>query len=254
MRSSMNTAVQEKQKKVILITGASRGIGAFTASLLAQQGHSIIINYANNDQEANAVVQKIQANGGTATAFKANISHSDEVTQLFDYAIQTYGRLDVLMNNAGIMRLNKIEDVDDETIDQLLAINLKGPLYTMREAAKRLAHGGKIINLSSSVVGMKLETYGVYTASKAAIESLTAILAKELRGKNITVNAIAPGPTATALFLEGKSDELIARLIQAAPLERLGTVEDIAAVLDFAVNEGSNWVNAQILRVNGGIV
>ncbi|CAG0926044.1 unnamed protein product, partial [Notodromas monacha] len=133
----------------------------------------------------------------------------------------TYGRLDVLMNNAGIMRLNKIEDVDDETIDQLLAINLKGPLYTMREAAKRLAHGGKIINLSSSVVGMKLETYGVYTASKAAIESLTAILAKELRGKNITVNAIAPGPTATALFLEGKSDELIARLIQAAPLERL---------------------------------
>ncbi len=250
----MNTAVQEKQKKVILITGASRGIGAFTASLLAQQGHSIIINYANNDQEANAVVQRIQANGGTATAFKANISHSDEVTQLFDYAIQTYGRLDVLMNNAGIMRLNKIEDVDDETIDQLLAINLKGPLYTMREAAKRLAHGGKIINLSSSVVGMKLETYGVYTASKAAIESLTAILAKELRGKNITVNAIAPGPTATALFLEGKSDELIARLIQAAPLERLGTVEDIAAVLDFAVNEGSNWVNAQILRVNGGIV
>ena len=250
----MNTAVQEKQKKVILITGASRGIGAFTASLLAQQGHSIIINYANNDQEANAVVQKIQANGGTATAFKANISHSDEVTQLFDYAIQTYGRLDVLMNNAGIMRLNKIEDVDDETIDQLLAINLKGPLYTMREAAKRLAHGGKIINLSSSVVGMKLETYGVYTASKAAIESLTAILAKELRGKNITVNAIAPGPTATALFLEGKSDELIARLILAAPLERLGTVEDIAAVLDFAVNEGSNWVNAQILRVNGGIV
>lgn len=250
----MNTAVQEKQKKVILITGASRGIGAFTASLLAQQGHSIIINYANNDQEANAVVQKIQANGGTATAFKANISHSDEVTQLFDYAIQTYGRLDVLMNNAGIMRLNKIEDVDDETIDQLLAINLKGPLYTMREAAKRLAHGGKIINLSSSVVGMKLESYGVYTASKAAIESLTAILAKELRGKNITVNAIAPGPTATALFLEGKSDELIARLIQAAPLERLGTVEDIAAVLDFAVNEGSNWVNAQILRVNGGIV
>ena len=250
----MNTAVQEKQKKVILITGASRGIGAFTASLLAQQGHSIIINYANNDQEANAVVQKIQANGGTATAFKANISHSDEVTQLFDYAIQTYGRLDVLMNNAGIMRLNKIEDVDDETIDQLLAINLKGPLYTMREAAKRLAHGGKIINLSSSVVGMKLKTYGVYTASKAAIESLTAILAKELRGKNITVNAIAPGPTATALFLEGKSDELIARLIQAAPLERLGTVEDIAAVLDFAVNEGSNWVNAQILRVNGGVV
>ncbi len=250
----MNTAVQDKPKKVILITGASRGIGAFTASLLAQQGHSIIINYANNDQEANAMVQKIKANGGTATAFKANISHSNEVVQLFDYAIQTYGRLDVLINNAGIMRLNKIEEVDDKTIDQLLAVNVKGPLYTMREAAKRLAHGGKIINLSSSVVGMKLETYGVYTASKAAIESLTAILAKELRGKNITVNAIAPGPTATELFLKGKSDELIARLSQVAPLERLGRVEDIAAVLDFAVNEGSNWINAQVIRVNGGII
>jgi 3-oxoacyl-[acyl-carrier protein] reductase len=250
----MNIAVQEKPKKVILITGASRGIGAFAASLLAQQGHSIIINYANNDQEANAVMQKIQADGGTATAFKANISHSNEVVQMFDFAIQTYSRLDVLINNAGIMRLNKIEEVDDETIDQLLAVNVKGPLYTMREAAKWLAHGGKIINLSSSVVGMKLETYGVYTASKAAIESLTAILAKELRGKNITVNAIAPGPTATELFLKGKSDELIERLRKAAPLERLGTVEDIAAAIDFAVNEQSNWVNAQVLRVNGGII
>ena len=250
----MNTVMQEKKNKVILITGASRGIGAFTASLLAQQGHSIVINYANNDQEANAVVQKIQANGGTVTAFKANISHSNEVIQLFDYAFQTYGRVDVLINNAGLMRLNKIEEVDDETIDQLFAINVKGALYTMREAAKRLTHGGKIINLSSSVVGMKLETYGVYTASKAAIESLTAILAKELRGKNITVNAIAPGPTATELFLKGKSNELIERLSKAAPLEGLGTVEDIAVVLDFAVNEGSNWVNAQVLRVNGGII
>lgn len=242
------------QKKIILITGASRGIGAFTANLLAQQGHTIIVNYANNEQEANAVVTKIQASGGTASAFKANISQSNEVTQLFDYAIQTYGRVDVLINNAGILRLNKIEQLDDESIDQILAINIKGPVYTMREAAKRMAHGGKIINLSSSVVGLKLEGYGIYAASKAAIESLTAILAKELRGKNITVNAIAPGPTATELFLEGKSDELIAQLSKAAPLERLGTVEDIAAVLDFAVSDASNWVNAQVLRVNGGIV
>jgi len=187
------------QKKVILITGASRGIGAFTATLLAQQGHKIIINYAHNDVEANAVLAKIQALGGIASLFKANIGDSNQVIQLFDYAIQTYGQLDIVINNAGIMRFNKIEDVDDETIDQILAINLKGSLYTMREAAKRLANGGKIINLSSSVIGMKLEGYGVYTASKAAIESLTAILAKELRGRNITVNAIAPGPTATEL-------------------------------------------------------
>lgn len=242
------------QKKVILITGASRGIGAFTATLLAQQGHKIIINYAHNDLEANAVLAKIQALGGIASLFKANIGDSNQVIRLFDYAIQTYGQLDIVINNAGIMRFNKIEDVDDETIDQILAINLKGSLYTMREAAKRLANGGKIINLSSSVIGMKLEGYGVYTASKAAIESLTAILAKELRGRNITVNAIAPGPTATELFLEGKSDDLIKKLSSAAPLERLGTVEDIAAVVDFAVNDASNWINAQVLRVNGGII
>ncbi|MBJ9986942.1 SDR family oxidoreductase [Acinetobacter sp. S40] len=248
------STISVKQEKVILITGASRGIGACTAILLAKQGHKIIINYANNDQEAEHIVKKIQMNGGIATAFKANIGHSNEVIQLFEYAFETYGRLDVLINNAGIMYLDKIEDVDDQSIDQILAINLKGAVYTMREAAKRLTYGGKIINLSSSVVGLRPEGYGVYAASKAAIESLTAILAKELRGKNITVNAIAPGPTATELFLKGKSDELIEQLAKAAPLERLGTVEDIAVVLAFAVNEESNWINAQVLRVNGGIV
>ena len=241
-------------KKVILITGASRGIGAFTANVLAQQGHSIIINYARHDEEANKVVNKILASGGSASAFKANIAHSNEVKALFEYVIQTYGRLDVLINNAGIMALSKIEHVEDDSINQLLDVNLKGSLYTMREAAKHLSSGGKIINLSSSVVGMNLEQYGVYTATKAAIESLTVILAKELRGRNITVNAIAPGPTATELFLDGKSEELIKKLSQAAPLERLGTVKDIAAVLDFAVNEASNWVNAQVLRVNGGMI
>lgn len=241
-------------KKVILITGASRGIGAFTANVLAQQGHSIIINYARHDEEANKVMNKILASGGSASAFKANIAHSNEVKALFEYVIQTYGRLDVLINNAGIMALSKIEHVKDDSINQLLDVNLKGSLYTMREAAKHLSSGGKIINLSSSVVGMNLEQYGVYTATKAAIESLTVILAKELRGRNITVNAIAPGPTATELFLDGKSEELIKKLSQVAPLERLGTVEDIAAVLDFAVNEASNWVNAQVLRVNGGMI
>lgn len=241
-------------KKVILITGASRGIGAFTATLLAQQGHRVVINYANNDLEADQVVQKIKALGGVASVFKADVSQPFQVSELFDYTIKMYGKIDVLINNAGIMCFKKIEELDDETIEKILAVNLKGALYTMREAAKRLENGGKIINLSSSVIGMKLEGYGIYTASKAAVESLTVILAKELRGKNITVNAIAPGPTATELFFEGKSDVLIAQLAKAAPLERLGTVDDIAAVLDFAVSDASNWINAQVIRVNGGIV
>lgn len=251
----MDTLVKPADyKKVILITGASRGIGAFTAALLAQQGHKIVINYANNDAEATRVVAQIEALGGVASCFKADVSQSEEVSALFDYAIQSYGKVDVLINNAGVMCFKKIEALDDETIERVLAINLKGSLYTMREAAQRLEYGGKIINLSSSVIGMKLEGYGIYTASKAAIESLTAILAKELRGKSITVNAIAPGPTATELFFEGKSDELIAQLSKAAPLERLGTVEDIAAVIEFAVNHQSDWINAQVIRVNGGIV
>lgn len=250
----MNTSSNDRDdKKVVLITGASRGIGAFTATLLAQQGHKVVINYASNDQQATQIVENIKAAGGTASRFKADVSQSNQVELLFDYVINTYGKIDVLINNAGIMNFKKIALLDDATIDKVIAINLKGSLYAMREAAKRLEQGGKIINLSSSVIGMKLEGYGIYTASKAAIESLTAILAKELRAKNITVNAVAPGPTATELFFEGKSDELIAQLAKASPLERLGTVEDIAAVLNFVVSDDGNWINAQTIRVNGGI-
>lgn len=244
----MNTSSNDRDdKKVVLITGASRGIGAFTATLLAQQGHKVVINYANNDQQATQIVENIKAAGGTASRFKADVSQSNQVELLFDYVINTYGKIDVLINNAGIMNFKKIALLDDATIDKVIAINLKGSLYAMREAAKRLEQGGKIINLSSSVIGMKLEGYGIYTASKAAIESLTAILAKELRAKNITVNAVAPGPTATDLFFEGKSDELIAQLAKASPLERLGTVEDIAAVLNFVVSDDGNWINAQTI-------
>ena len=251
----MNTSSNDRDdKKVVLITGASRRIGAFTATLLAQQEHKVVINYANNDQQATQIVENIKAAGGTASRFKADVSQSNQVELLFDYVINTYGKIDVLINNAGIMNFKKIALLDDATIDKVIAINLKGSLYAMREAAKRLEQGGKIINLSSSVIAMKLEGYGIYTASKAAIESLTAILAKELRAKNITVNAVAPGPTATELFFEGKSDELIAQLAKASPLERLGTVEDIAAVLNFVVSDDGNWINAQTIRVNGGIV
>lgn len=251
----MNTSSNDRDdKKVVLITGASRGIGAFTATLLAQQGHKVVINYASNDQQATQIVENIKVAGGTASRFKADVSQSNQVELLFDYVINMYGKIDVLINNAGIMNFKKIALLDDATIDKVIAINLKGSLYAMREAAKRLEQGGKIINLSSSVIGMKLEGYGIYTASKAAIESLTAILANELRAKNITVNAVAPGPTATELFFEGKSDELIAQLAKASPLERLGTVEDIAAVLNFVVSDDGNWINAQTIRVNGGIV
>ena len=160
----------------------------------------------------------------------------------------------MLINNAGIMKLAKIADSDDALFDQQVAINLKGSFNAMREAARRLRDDGRIVNFSTSVVGTKLETYGVYTATKAAIETMTAILSKEMRGRNITVNAVAPGPVATDLFLTGKSAELIDRLAKMNPMERLGAPEDIASVVSFLVGPDGGWINGQVLRANGGMV
>ena len=246
--------MQTSLSKVIIITGASRGIGAELAAKLAGQGYQVVINYANAAQQAEVLVQQIKAAGGVAEIFQANVSQPTGIKALFDFAEQTYGRVDILVNNAGVFSVSPIQQLDDAAIDRLIDINIKGTLYGMREAAKRLQHGGKIINLSSSVIGMNLEGYGVYTATKAAVESLTRIMAKELRSRDITVNAVAPGPTATELFFQGKSEDTIQRLSMASPLERLGTPEDIVKVLAFMVGDDSNWINAQVVRVNGGIV
>jgi len=173
---------------------------------------------------------------------------------MFDAAERALGGIDVLVNNAGIMKLARVADSDDESLDQQIAVNLKGSFYGMREAARRLRDGGRIVNFSTSVVGTKLETYGIYAATKAAVEMMTAILAKELRGRNITVNAVAPGPVTTELFLTGKSAELIERMAKMSPMERLGTPEDIASVVSFLVGPDGGWINGQVLRANGGLV
>jgi 3-oxoacyl-[acyl-carrier protein] reductase len=173
---------------------------------------------------------------------------------MFDAAEAAFGRVDVLINNAGIMKLAKIADSDDALFDRQIAVNLKGSFNAMREAGKRLRDGGRIVNFSTSVVGTKLETYGVYAATKSAIETMTAILSKEMRGRHITVNAVAPGPTSTDLFLNGKSPELIDRLAKMNPLERLGTPQDIAAAVSFLVGPDGSWINGQVLRANGGMI
>jgi 3-oxoacyl-[acyl-carrier protein] reductase len=173
---------------------------------------------------------------------------------MFDAAEKEFGGVDVLVNNAGLMTLSSIATTDDATFDRLVAVNLKGTFNGLREAAKRLRSGGRIINFSTSVIGTRLETYGIYAATKSAIETLTAILSKELRGRSITVNAIAPGPTATDLFLNGKSQELIDRFAKMNPLERLGTPEDIAAAVAFLAGPDGSWINGQVLRLNGGMV
>jgi 3-oxoacyl-[acyl-carrier protein] reductase len=173
---------------------------------------------------------------------------------MFDAAEAAFGGIDVLVNNAGIMMLSSIAEVDDDSFERQIGVNLKGTFHTLREAGRRLHDGGRIINFSTSVVGLKLENYGVYAATKAAVEAMTGIMAKEMRGRNITVNAVAPGPTATDLFLDGKSDELVARMAKMNPLERLGTPEDIAGAVAFLAGPDGGWINGQVLRANGGMI
>jgi 3-oxoacyl-[acyl-carrier protein] reductase len=244
----------DKTGKIAIVTGASRGIGAAVAGRLAKDGLAVVINYSGDVKSAEALAGRIEAGGGRALAIKADVSDPNAVREMFDRTEQVFGGVDVLINNAGIMKLAKIADSDDALFDQQVAINLKGSFNAMREAAKRLRDGGRIVNFSTSVVGTKLETYGVYTATKAAIETMTAILSKEMRGRNITVNAVAPGPVATDLFLTGKSQELIDRLAKMNPMERLGTPEDIASVVSFVVGPDGGWINGQVLRANGGMV
>jgi 3-oxoacyl-[acyl-carrier protein] reductase len=242
-------------QQVAIVTGASRGIGAAIARRLAADGYAVVVNYAGSAAEAGAVVGAIEEVGGQALAVQADIADSAAVRALFDAAIERFGRVDVLVNNAGIMppALPHLADTDDATFARLVAVNLQGTFNTLREAAGRLQHGGRIVNLSTSLVGMLLPGYAVYAATKAAVETMTAILAKELRGKGILVNAVAPGPTATDLFLNGKTDEQVERLAKMAPLERLGQPDDIAAAVAFLVQPGG-WVNGQTVRANGGVV
>ncbi len=246
--------MSDSPNKVALVTGASRGIGAAIAERLAADGFTVVVNYAGGAAQAEELAQKIEAAGGKALTAQADVSDAAAVRRMFDSAEAAFGGVDVLVNNAGIMKLAPIADSDDALFDSQIAVNLKGTFNTLREAAKRLRDGGRIINFSSSVVGLYQPTYGVYAATKAAVEALTHILTKELRGRNITVNTVAPGPTATALFLTGKPQEVVDHLSKLAPLERLGQPEDIAAAVSFFAGPDGAWINGQVLRANGGII
>jgi len=240
--------------KVAIVTGAAGGIGAAVSERLARDGFTVVVNYAGRAQPAEDLVRRIEAAGGRAAAHQADIADPEAVRRMFETAQAAFGGVDVLVNNAGIMTLAPIADSDDALFDSQVAVNLKGSFNTLREAARRLRDGGRIVNLSSSVVGLLQPTYGVYAATKAAVEAMTSILAKELRGRNITVNAIAPGPTATKLFLDGKPQGVIDHLAKLAPLERLGQPEDIAAAVAFLAGPDGAWINGQTLRANGGII
>ncbi|TWR99742.1 SDR family oxidoreductase [Pseudomonas saxonica] len=240
--------------KVALITGASRGIGAVIAQQLAKEGFAVVINYANSASEATALVAELREAGHQAIAVQADVAKATDVTRLFDETEQQLGKVDVLVNNAGVLKVLPLAHYSDEDFEQTFNINTRGTFNTLREAATRLNSGGRIVNFSSSTVGMNLPGYAVYIASKAAVESLTHVFAKELRGRQITVNAVAPGPVATELFMHGKTEEQIEAFSKMPPLERLGQPQDIANIVSFLVSPAAAWVNGQVLRGNGGLV
>jgi 3-oxoacyl-[acyl-carrier protein] reductase len=242
----------QETSKVAIATGASRGIGAAIAQRLAADGFVTMVNYSGSKAAAEAIVQEIEQAGGRARAAKADVSDPVAVKRMFEAAETAFGGVDVLVNNAGVMGLAPISAMDDATFDRLIAINLKGTFNALREAANRLREGGRIINFSSRVVGLHQPTYGVYAATKAGVEAMTHVFSRELRGRNITVNTIAPGPTATAFFLTGKSQDVIDHLAKLAPLERLGQPENIANAVAFLPGPDGAWINGQVLRAKRG--
>ncbi|MBC8733072.1 SDR family oxidoreductase [Paraburkholderia sp. UCT2] len=241
------------QPKVAIVTGASRGIGTAIAQRLANDGYAVAVNYAASAGEADALVGAIREAGGKAVAVQADVSKPSDVRRMFEITECELGKVDVLVNNAGVMKPTPLADTPDALYDQTFDINVRGTFNTLREAAARLNDGGRIVNFSTSVLALNLPGYGIYTATKAAVEAFTRVFAKELRGRNITVNAVAPGPIATALFLEGKTDEQIETFAKMPPLQRLGEPEDVAGVVAFLVGPDAGWVNGQVLRANGGL-
>jgi len=238
--------------KTAIVTGASRGIGRSIANRLAKDSFSVVVNYAGNSAQAQAAVDEIRTAGGDAIAMQADIANAEQVKTLFEKTIETFGTIDVVVNNAGIMPLSPIAKGDIEVFDKVIATNLRGTFLVLAQAAQHVAEGGRIIAFSSSVLAKSFPTYGPYIASKAGVEGLVPVLANELRGRRITVNAVAPGPVGTELFLDGKTSEQIAQLSKLAPLERLGEPDDIANVVSFLAGPDGGWVNAQVIRVNGG--
>lgn len=248
------TSTTPSQVRVAIVTGGSRGIGRAVSNRLAADGHAVVVNYAGDTAAADDTVAAITAAGGRAVAAKADVASEEAVAALFDLADTEFGGVDVVVNCAGRMALSPIAELELGVLDQLHRTNIRGTFVVAQQAARRLRAGGSLVTMSTSVLGTQFPTYGAYAASKGAVEAITMILARELRGRDVTVNCVAPGPTATDLFLDGKSDEQIEALAQNPPLQRLGTPEDIASVVAFLAGPGGHWVNGQVLRANGGMI
>lgn len=243
-----------QHQRAAIVTGGSRGIGAAIVRRLARDGVAVTINYASGRSAADALVAEIEAADGRAIAVQADLADPATPARLFDAAEGAFGGVDVLVNNAGVMELGPLADMTDEAFARQTSINLDSVFRSMREAARRLRDGGRIVSFSSSVVGLYQPGYGVYAATKAAVEAMTHVLAKELGGRRITVNAVAPGPVETRLFLEGKSEQQVRAIAAMNPFGRLGQPDDIAGLAAFLAGNDSGWVNGQVIRANGGVI
>ncbi|PJJ62803.1 SDR family oxidoreductase [Chryseobacterium geocarposphaerae] len=240
-------------EKVAVVTGSSKGIGAAIALRLAQEGAKVIVNYSGNQAAADETVSRITSIGGQAIAIKADVSSKEEVIRLFDESIEHFGKVDIWVNNAGVMFNAPIKDLSEEQLEKQLDINFKGVFYSLQQAATKLSDNGSIINLSSTVTRTIFPTYAVYAATKAAVEQMSRIFAKEIGSRGINVNCVLPGPTGTDLFLNGKSEEQIKRLASTNGFGRLGTPEDIAEVVAFLASDQAKWISGQSIGANGGM-
>ena len=240
--------------KIALVTGSSRGIGRAIVERLSREGATVVINYFSSSDKADEVVAAIASGGGTAVAVQADVSRIGGVQRLFEQTWEHFGRIDILVNNAGIRITRTVADTQEDEFDRLFAINVKGPFFACQQAVHRISDGGRIINISSAVTRMMLPGYSIYAASKAAVDQLTRVLAKEIGERQVTVNAVCPGPVDTELLREGKTEEQLQGMAQMAAFNRLGKVEDIADVVAFLASDDARWITGQIIHVNGGYI
>ncbi|HEY0683009.1 MAG TPA: SDR family oxidoreductase [Steroidobacter sp.] len=244
----------EENGKVAVVTGSSRGIGAAIAKRLAQDGYKVTVNCVKNTELAAGVVRDIERAGGQAIWRQADVSDARAVASLFEANEKEFGGVDVVVSNAGIMRLAPFAKMTDEDFNRMIDVNIKGSFHVLREAARRVSDGGRILTLSSSITQLRSPTYGPYAASKAAQDMYAGVLAKELGTRRVSVNAIAPGLVNTTLFTDGKTKEEIQGFVQRTPFGRLGEPEDIANVVSTLVRGDGGWVTGQVVFVNGGVV
>ena len=253
MSATTSTEAAVPAPRVALVSGGSGGIGGAVVRRLAADGMAVVVHYSGSAARAEQLAEQITATGGTAVALSGDVADADRMAELFDTVERRFGGIDVVVNTAGIMLLSPLVELSLEDFDLMHRVNVRGAFVVSQLAARRLRPGGALINFSTSVTRLQQPAYAAYAATKGAVEAMTLILARELRGRDVTVNAVAPGPTATPLFLQGKSDELVEQISKAAPLERLGTPDDIAESVAFLAGPGGRWINGQVLYSNGGI-